>query len=504
MKKPDRIFSTILLAHVVYGLLFVWNTSFVVDGVRYFSLFDDAMISMRYAENLAHGFGAVFNPGCPPVEGYTNPLWMLIMSVFHFLPVGKETISLLFQLFNIVLSSVNLYFVDRIVRSHFQGCNRTRVLALLMVAFYYPLNFWFFMGMESGAVALLLTASIYLIEKRKEFSASQLLPLALGVLIRPDVAVAFVAVALYLLYKHRTKAKSIIGWSVLILFVSIGGMTLLRLMYYDAILPNTYYLKVEGVDLFYRLSRGIYVFVKFVVFFNPILFALPFIWFRRERRNLNGFVCSLVAILCLYSIYVGGDAWDWWGGANRFIAPAMPVFFVLIAESIVRLLPKISQTLGRVLGEKLLFAALTALILVNINFMRNLSSLEEMLLLRPALGVEDNELNVRMARLARGLTGESESIAVVTAGVLPYFAERTTIDLLGKADPTIAMMKSRQSPGCFSFEPGHTKWDYGYSIGALKPDWVLQLWKRPDEAEEFLAAYTRQDTLGFAIYHRKR
>ena len=502
MKKTDKIFTTILFFHILYGLLFVWNTSFVVGGVRYFSLFDDAMISMRYAENLAHGFGAVFNPGQPPVEGYTNPLWMLVMSVFHYLPVGKETLSLVFQLFNIALSSANLLFIDRIVKLKFPGSARIRILALLMVAFYYPLNFWFFMGMEAGAVALIVTATAYLIEKQNEFSYKQLLPLAVGMLIRLDVAVCFVAVAAYLIFKYRSLAKSIAGWSILLLLVTIGGTTVIRYLYYGAILPNTYYLKVEGVDVFYRLLRGVFVFVKFVVFFNPIFFAIPFWQFWRKREMFSGFACGIVSVLCLYSIYVGGDAWDWWGGANRFIAPAMPLFFVLIAAGIVHWLPKIHSKLKFIRSERLTYILIGIVLICNINFLRNISSLEEMLLLRPALGVEDNELNVRMAELVRGISSKDETIAVVTAGVLPYFAERNAIDILGKADPAIARTESRMVPGIFSFEPGHTKWNYEYSICSLKPDWVLQLWKRPEEAEECLSSYKRIDTLGFVIYKR--
>ena len=42
---------------LVYAALFIYRTSFVVAGERYFSLFDDAMISMRYARNWPTGTG---------------------------------------------------------------------------------------------------------------------------------------------------------------------------------------------------------------------------------------------------------------------------------------------------------------------------------------------------------------------------------------------------------------------------------------------------------------
>src|SRR6185312_6613950 len=41
---------------------------------------DDAYITFRYARNLAHGLGPVWNAG-ERVEGYTNFLWMLLASL---------------------------------------------------------------------------------------------------------------------------------------------------------------------------------------------------------------------------------------------------------------------------------------------------------------------------------------------------------------------------------------------------------------------------------------
>src|SRR5512143_3483048 len=41
---------------------------------------DDAYISFRYARNFADGHGLVFNPGQPPVEGYSNFLWVVLLA----------------------------------------------------------------------------------------------------------------------------------------------------------------------------------------------------------------------------------------------------------------------------------------------------------------------------------------------------------------------------------------------------------------------------------------
>lgn len=62
------VFVAVIL--FVLMLLYVWN--FTVD---------DAFISFRYSEHLANGFGLLWNIGQPPVEGYTNFLWVVIIAV---------------------------------------------------------------------------------------------------------------------------------------------------------------------------------------------------------------------------------------------------------------------------------------------------------------------------------------------------------------------------------------------------------------------------------------
>lgn len=70
-------------ALVLLGALQTWYWSWTVD---------DAYITYRYAENLAAGHGAVFNPG-ERVEGYTNFLWMLLLAGFHAGGIDTEPAS---------------------------------------------------------------------------------------------------------------------------------------------------------------------------------------------------------------------------------------------------------------------------------------------------------------------------------------------------------------------------------------------------------------------------
>ena len=113
----NLLFSLLLIGFFYYAWQYILASSFIINGSRYYVLFDDAMISMRYAYNLAHGNGLVWNIG-ERVEGFTNPLWVGYMALVHLLPLPLSEMSLPIQITGAVLLAANLYFVRRIVE-HF-------------------------------------------------------------------------------------------------------------------------------------------------------------------------------------------------------------------------------------------------------------------------------------------------------------------------------------------------------------------------------------------------
>jgi hypothetical protein len=194
---------------------------------------------------------------------------------------------------------------------------------------------------------------------------------------------------------------------------------------------------------------------------------------------------------------VGGDAWEHKGGANRYIAIVMPIFFILLVYA-VRLifqalfggLPDRKQWI-RVLSDGLL-VLISCAALFNANVLVDFKSIERWLLIRRPEFTRGSEHVVRLALDVKSITNPEASIAVVTAGSIPYFSERYSIDLLGKNDPVIAHEKPRHLGSTYNlelFRPGHMKWNYEYSIGELQPDVVVQLWGDTDEAEEYMANY---------------
>lgn len=93
------------------------------------------------------------------------------------------------------------------------------------------------------------------------------------------------------------------------------------------------------------------------------------------------------------------------------------------------------------------------------------------------------------------------------AGIIPYFSDRFSIEILGKTDYTVARETWRplaSGARWHSFLPGHFKWDYHHSIIEMKPDLILGLlpWDE-DTAQLWLDDYSTVNFGGIHWYVRK-
>ena len=338
-RKTTTIFVLLSVVYTIYAALYIYRNSVVVEGQRYFVLFDDAMVSMRYARNLVNGEGLVWNPG-ERVEGFTNPLWVFFMAVVHLLPLSDRFISLPVQIAGVLFFITCLYFTLKIAEE-IRPDAAVPLLAVGLTAFYGQLSTWNLLGMEVSGLLPITTAAVWMaikVLKGGQFSPWLYLLLGVGTLVRMDMAVLFLAILVFMSVFDAANRQKHLLWGIGLLVAFLGGQTLLRRWYYGEWLPNTYYLKVTGAPIWLMIKNGLFVFLKFVWRFNPVLFALPFL-FALTRRTVSTWREKSVVLLlawvfaafCAYSIYVGGDSWESKGGANRFIASGLPLFFILLA-----------------------------------------------------------------------------------------------------------------------------------------------------------------------------
>lgn len=493
------LFVLILLAYALYAGIYIYKTSFVISGQRFFVLFDDAMISMRYARNLADGYGLVWNPGAERVEGYTNPLWVVFMAVFHLFSIPASKMSLLIQISGAIFLIANLFFVKKIA-AELSGNWLVTILAVVLTAFYTPLNNWGLQGMEVSILTLILSAVLWIslrYLRTGDFSPWLYGLLGLSTLIRVDMAVPYLILLGFLVTAVPDQRRQNLVWGFGLLVVFLLSQTLFRLAYYGDLLPNTYYLKMSGSSILLRIASGFYALVQFIWSLNWVLFLIPFmvLVFRRDRSVLLPllFIVGQLA----YSVYVGGDAWEHKGGSNRYISMIMPVFFILFVYAVDLIRSAFAGKFQPIKARLQVYTNFGLVVfvlasMVNFNFLENFRSLERWALLRQPTFVEGNKEYVRISLALEKITRPQARIAVVSAGAIPYFTDRYAIDLLGKNDVIIAHLDARSTGGLFNlanYRPGHMKWDYDYSIGELKPDVVVQLWGKTEEAEGYLDKY---------------
>jgi hypothetical protein len=508
MKEIGRYKSllgdVLLFALIGFYLVYAWNyiqeTSFVIGGERYYALFDDAMISMRYAQNLAEGYGPVWNPGEIPVEGYSNPLWVAYMALLHLLPLAASKISLAVQISGMIFIAASLFVIKRI-GDEISASPLVGLLAAALTAFYLPLNNWALQGMEVSLLVLMTSGAVWMAlrtAKTGRFNAWLYLLLGVSTFARIDMAVPYLVILLYLLWADAGNRRRHLIWGLSVLAVCLGVQTLFRLVYYGELLPNTYYLKVSGVPLWFRVGAGLYAYLQFLWTTNWILYLIPVVYILAVRDRYAILLIAVFLAVSAYSIYVGGDAWEHRGGANRFIAVGMPGFFVAFCYTLdqarlalLKHQPVWMQSLGW-LAE----VAIVLVSIVSFSTMIDENYLNRLLLRRQPLFVRGTERYANMGLLIKEFTAPEAKVAVVTAGAIPYFAQRPAIDLMGKSDPVIARQPMRiklTRAAMQDFRPGHTKWDYAYSITELQPDVVAQLWDETTvEAQPFLEGQYRR------------
>ena len=476
-----------IAAFIVWSLLFIYRTSFTwYDGTIYSSLFDDAMISMRYAWNLANGNGLVWNEG-EYVQGYSNLLMTLLMAAVHVVASDRIAVFIV-QLLGISFVLTGGLLSMQIGKNLAAGAeanngNAVALLSFIMVLCYYPLSYWSLMGMETGLLTVcLLAATLWLLRFQNTGCPRRLylclLFMVLAFTTRSESAIfcgIMGAYALYVIMKYK-HGHSLGNWflAALIYALSVGCILLFQHGYYGEYLPNTYTLKLTGKDLGERIVDGI-------AFIRPHLLAILFtvtvvtIGTLRKATDKKLLLLTLLAGGVAYHIYIGGDAWPYW----RITTPVMPFLLILFAVTVSgwkqSLLPCVATSMTKIDTPRMnsllrTSCVMTALFSVNYHFLPEIS-----MTAKPFHAEYDAQRAKTGLALAE-ITTEDATVGVFSAGAIPYYSKRRAVDFLGKSDRIIAKLPPDRSSimamyGMRSL-PGHDKYDIEYSVGQHLPSYI--------------------------------
>jgi arabinofuranosyltransferase len=168
-RSPERLWAAAM------GLGWAWAGLLVAVSWPY--QVDDAFILFRYGRHLAEGQGLAWNPGGPPVEGYTNLAYVVLAAALARLQVEPLAVAKALGVLGLVgVVGLTGATARRLGASWTEA--RLGMLALLASP---GLCFWAVSGLETSVYAALLWAAVWCFARdtrRSDLAAAGLLVVA--------------------------------------------------------------------------------------------------------------------------------------------------------------------------------------------------------------------------------------------------------------------------------------------------------------------------------------
>jgi hypothetical protein len=464
----------------------------IIHISKYIFLCDDAFISFRYAKNFASGIGLVFNPG-EKVEGYTNFLWVIILSLFSMLGIAPEQMAPVLSIaFSFGLLAIFIFFSRRWFST---GTDDYFIyIAPLFLVLNRTYAVWTTGGLETAFFSILVFGGIALLNESSNNSRNlrhSALLFSLAALTRPEGILLFGSFFGYHLLtriKDRQTVRLIIKPSLIFIAI-IASHFVFRLLYYGYPLPNTFYAKVTGL----WFDIGLLYLLSFIHEYGLYLLIIPAIFiFSRKYDSGRRKILSLLTIpfipYLLYLAAIGGDHFEF-----RPLMILIPALVLIIQEGIrgfyIRMAPRRPRLAGFLTSGLLivlLFFWTVPSLLSHINFpdrydsgikvqtarngsigskvpifssyLRGFDSLHgEIAACFVGLRQEEHKMAFEQvfypqAMLMKEMVEKKyilpdEYISLWCVGTIPYYSGLPTIDFLGLTDAHIAHLNMPQLPG---------------------------------------------------------
>jgi len=237
------------------GVLAVVLLAFVLVVIRTAWLCDDAYITFRTVDNFVNGYGLRWNTA-ERVQGYTHPLWTLLVSSVYYLTDEMYLTSILLCA---VLSVIAvLLFALGIAESRSLAILGVVTLSCSQAFVDYSTS-----GLENPLTYLCLAVFLAVYCQSEETTPKRLFLLSLvaclGTLNRSDTVLLYAPALSYILLQSRSVKA--------FLYIAAGFFPLVlwecfSLVYYGFLFPNTAYAKLNtGIDASEMALQGLWYFM---------------------------------------------------------------------------------------------------------------------------------------------------------------------------------------------------------------------------------------------------
>ncbi|WP_033295050.1 hypothetical protein [Amycolatopsis jejuensis] len=299
---------------------------------------DDAAITFSYARSVAEGLGPVLAPGAPPVEGFSDPTWMILLAFGKLvglfdrgLLLGIPDYVLYPKLLGLLFTAGILVLCHLVARQVFRRHAWAVTLAVgCTLALIPSFVIWVVSGLENSLFAFAVTglAALLFTAVRKERTLSFKIAIGVGVIVafaaltRPEGLIYAGAYPIVLLFgvraagfwpSFRSALVSIVAFAV-----PFGGYVVWRYTEFHRLLANPSVAKKQGLPDLASIVRphelAVYVGIP-----ATIVLVIVVVWALRKapwRRPLLGLLVPLALGVIAYGVMVP----DWMTQA-RFATP---------------------------------------------------------------------------------------------------------------------------------------------------------------------------------------
>ncbi|MGW5051997.1 hypothetical protein [Actinokineospora sp. NPDC004072] len=311
---------------------------------------DDAAITFAYARSITEGAGPVLQPGVEPVEGYSNPAWLGLLSLGRLLGLfdsgswfGVPDYALFPKALALLLAAGTFAACYAAAAALTSRPALVTVAAGTVTALVPSFAIWTFSGLENSLLAFSAVALAAVLARA--VAADRLLSprtavatgllAALAALTRPDGLIYAGAYALVvLLLLRRGTLRAAVGPVLLGLAafaVPMGLYLLWRWLVFGALLPNTALAKSQGVPTAEDLAKpaALVGYVGWLTLLaGVVLVGAALLRPSPQRNGLLALVVPLGLAITAYGVL----AQDWMA-QFRFATPVWPLAALTVAVS---------------------------------------------------------------------------------------------------------------------------------------------------------------------------
>ena len=409
---------------------------------------DDAYILFVYAKNFLNGNGWTYNG--TRVEGFSTTLWLGILTLFGFSRIPLPALAQGLSMFSGLLCLAATYFLGR--RMTLEPSRA--VLPCCLVAASGDFAFYMGSGMEQILFTALVAWCIALTfsEDRVALLRSIHYPLALAAMIltRPEGVLITALILIWMVIETRSLLPAI--RCGLVLTCILLPILVAKWWYYGSWLPNTYYIKGNAGLANWGIGREYvrYAYRRHDWFILAVALFFVLSLIKREKDTLRRVIPLLIisGVWILQVVMQGGDNMV----GRRVLLPILPLICVSIIACTRFIRVSFSVVLTFALSAFLVHTYLT-----DWPILGHLEGWRSHYQIRRKYGL-----------YLRNHFPANTVVALNPAGIIPFYSELPTIDMLGLNDSYIAHYGKRNRKLDYAHQAGD-----GAYVLSRKPDVIL-------------------------------